>query len=293
MDTQNTGKNSRITAKPDGAVVAFRHVTQCFDSLWGGKQVRALAGVSFEVRRGEIFGLLGPAGAGKSTVAGLLTGHYSPTEGSVKVFGRSPRGWLTRARVAGLRQSAPPAALAQLLLKDPELVVLDEPFANLDSAARTALQELARALAREGKTIILASRNLADLKDVCDRIAVLASGKVHAVGNLNELLDSVEALPWLILTLPSSISRALLQNTRAELERAASPVSSLAGQRETPAGPGLVGPQRGESLPLLAELRPGASGPDSRSGAVDATTEATEEILARLVKPGAPAAPGR
>jgi ABC-type multidrug transport system ATPase subunit len=287
METQKPVKNSIAASKSGGAVVAFRNVTHCFDSLWGGRQVRALSEAAFEVRRGEIFGLLGPAGSGKSTVAGLLTGHWSPTEGSVKVFGRSPRGWLARARVAGLDQGAPPAALGQLLLKNPELVVLDEPFANLDAAAGTALKDLIRSLAREGKTIILASRSLLDLKDICDRVAILANGKVQAVGAFNELLDSFDALPWLIQALPSSISRTLLQAMRAGLQVIASPVTSSTRQSETEAKPALGSAQRVGSESVLAALGPGSG---LENGQADA---AAEEILARLVKPSTPVAPRR
>jgi ABC-type multidrug transport system ATPase subunit len=293
METQKPGKNGIAASKSDGAVVAFRNVTQCFDSLWGGKQVRALSEATFEVRRGEIFGLLGPAGGGKSTVARLLTGHWSPTEGIVKVFGRSPRGWLARARVAGLAQGAPPAALGQLLLKNPELVVLDEPFAKQDAAAGTALKDLIRSLAREGKTILLATRNLSDLKDLCDRVAVLANGKVQAVGTLGELLDSVGALPWLIQALPSPISRTLLQAMRAELAAGASTSPSSTRRDEAETNPVFVSPQRKGSESVLAVPRPGSGCGNGQAGAVDAATEAAEEILSRLVKPRTPAAPGR
>ena len=66
--------------------------------------VRALTDVSFEVRRGEVFGLLGPSGSGKSTTIRILAGRLSASEGKARVFGRSPRRRSARMRVGYLPQ---------------------------------------------------------------------------------------------------------------------------------------------------------------------------------------------
>src|ERR1017187_10740598 len=68
--------------------------------------VRALTNVSFEVRRGEVFGLLGPSGSGKSTTLRVLAGRLPPSEGKARVFGRSPRRHSARMRVGYLPQRA-------------------------------------------------------------------------------------------------------------------------------------------------------------------------------------------
>ena len=66
--------------------------------------VRVLTDVSFEVRPGEVFGLLGPSGSGKSTTIRILAGRLSPSEGKAKVFGRSPRRRSVRMRVGYVPQ---------------------------------------------------------------------------------------------------------------------------------------------------------------------------------------------
>src|SRR5579872_7277399 len=76
-------------------VATMRDVTVTFD----GYLTRALARIDLEVRRGEAFGILGPKGAGKSTLLRILAGRLRPTEGKVKVFGRSPRRGSTKARI--------------------------------------------------------------------------------------------------------------------------------------------------------------------------------------------------
>jgi len=218
MNTQTPGANRRFAANPAEVAVAFRNVTQYFDSLWGGKQVRALVGADFEVRRGEVFGLLGPARSGKSTAIKLMAGQLRPMEGSIKVFGLSPARRSVRARIGWLPQGTPAGAAAQLLLKNVELAVLDEPFVDLVPPARAEFKRLFSTLAREGVTVIIASQKLAELKDLCDRVAVFADGKVEAVGAIAALLDSPKALPWLLPTLPASISEMLLAATRTKLE---------------------------------------------------------------------------
>src|SRR5258708_5916519 len=72
----------------------------------GDAATRALDGVSFEVRRGEVFGLLGPDGCGKSTTLKLLAGKLKPTEGKAEIFGRSPRRRSIKARIGYAPQIA-------------------------------------------------------------------------------------------------------------------------------------------------------------------------------------------
>ncbi|GAA1022575.1 ABC transporter ATP-binding protein [Amycolatopsis albidoflavus] len=92
------------------------------------KQVRAVDGVSLTVRRGEVVALLGPNGAGKSTTIDMLLGLASPDEGSVQVFGGSPRAALDSGRLAAMVQNGfllrdvTPAELVELhrsMFRDP------------------------------------------------------------------------------------------------------------------------------------------------------------------------------
>src|SRR5580692_8834745 len=78
--------------------------------------------------------------------------------------------------------------LAQALINDPELVILDEPTAGLDPIGCREVKDLIRALARRGKTVILSSHLLTDVEDVCDRVVIYYGGRIQAMGTLKELL---------------------------------------------------------------------------------------------------------
>lgn len=278
-------------------VVAVRNVTKYFDSLWGGSLVRALTNVSFEVERGEVFGLLGPAGSGKSTTLNMLAGRLSPMEGKVEVFGRSPRRRAVRARIGylaakraqpaerrlawfsrlrgrpsasdgtrplgGPQEGQSRAALAQALLKNPDLVLLDEPLANLDPALRKEMKQLILTLARSGKTLILTSRSLPEVKDVCRRAAIYHSGRIEALGALTELFRLPGALRFLAPLLPPSTTDRLLEIMREDLEAA------------------------GEVTELPAELRDGEFDRSMQSAPHTEAERAavrTDKVLARLIK---------
>ncbi|NLF06919.1 MAG: ATP-binding cassette domain-containing protein, partial [Pirellulaceae bacterium] len=69
-------------------VVETRNLTKDYRDFWGRRKVRALKALDLEIRRGEIFGLLGPNGSGKTTTIKLLLGLLFPTAGRALVFGR-------------------------------------------------------------------------------------------------------------------------------------------------------------------------------------------------------------
>jgi len=79
--------------------------------------------------------------------------------------------------------------LAQALINDPDLVILDEPTAGLDPIGCREIKDLILALARRGKTVILSSHLLSDVEDVCDRVVIYYGGKIQAQGTLRELLS--------------------------------------------------------------------------------------------------------
>lgn len=85
------------------------------------------------------------------------------------------------------------AGLAQALIHDPELLVLDEPMSGLDPIGRREIREILEAERARGKTIIFTSHILSDVERLCDRVVVLKHGKVHAEGSIgefrNETLD--------------------------------------------------------------------------------------------------------
>lgn len=205
----------------------------------------AVDGLSLQIERGEIFGLLGHNGAGKTTTVRLLNGVLAPTKGSARVLGLSPvtdgpalrrrTGVLTEtpalyeplsardnlrlfaalydlpARTAnrrvddlleqfalgdragekvggyskGMKQRL---ALARAFLHEPELLFLDEPTAGLDPVAARQVNDLVVHLSRdENRTVVLATHNLHDAQQFCDRVAVLEQGRVVALGSPTDL----------------------------------------------------------------------------------------------------------
>ena len=78
--------------------------------------------------------------------------------------------------------------LAQALINDPELILLDEPTSGLDPIGTKDMKELIRNLKAEGKTVVMCSHLLADVQDVCDRIAILHQGELKELGRVDTLL---------------------------------------------------------------------------------------------------------
>jgi len=224
-------------------VVETRNLTKVYRDFWGREKVRALKALDLEVRRGEIFGLLGPNGSGKTTTIKLLLGLLFPTSGQVLVLGREATdvtkneriGYLPeesylykflnaeetldfygrlfkipklvrRQRVADLikmvglerakkRQLKEYSkgmtrliGLAQALINDPELILLDEPTSGLDPIHTREMKDLILRLRDQGKTIVMCSHLLADVQDVCDRIAILYQGELKELGRVDSLL---------------------------------------------------------------------------------------------------------
>ncbi|MFA9478163.1 ABC transporter ATP-binding protein [Phycisphaerales bacterium AB-hyl4] len=78
--------------------------------------------------------------------------------------------------------------LAQALINDPQLLILDEPTTGLDPIGTRQIKDLILELKRRGKTILLCSHLLADVEDVCDRVSIMFGGKVRREGTVDELL---------------------------------------------------------------------------------------------------------
>jgi ABC-2 type transport system ATP-binding protein len=92
----------------------------------------------------------------------------------------------------GMRQRA---KLAQALVHDPEVLVLDEPFNGVDPPGRAELAALLEELRREGKTILLSSHILHEVETLADRIVLLSQGRVLATGSLARIRDLIEEHP--------------------------------------------------------------------------------------------------
>ncbi len=225
-------------------VIETRSLSKVYRDFWGRKKVQALKALDLEVRRGEVFGLLGPNGSGKTTTIKLVLGLLFPTSGQALVFGRDAsevtknerigylpeesylyrflnaeetldfygrlfnmRRAVRRQRVADLiemvgldsakrrqlkeysKGMTRRIGLAQALINDPELIVLDEPTTGLDPIGTREMKDLILRLRDEGKTILMCSHLLADVQDVCDRIAILYQGELKEMGRVGSLLQ--------------------------------------------------------------------------------------------------------
>lgn len=228
----------------------------------------AVVDVSFEVARGEIFGLLGHNGAGKSTTFGIALGHVHADSGHVSVNGHDVAearplalarvgaifetpafydylsGWRNlhffvslgggaprkrmeevvrmvgleerihdpvRAYSHGMRQRL---ALAQALLPDPELVMLDEPTEGLDPAGIHEIRSLIRKLRDEhGLTVILSSHLLHEVEQICDRVAILHRGSLAYCGRWQDAVS--RGSRWKIETPDPEKCHAVLQSLGA------------------------------------------------------------------------------
>ena len=118
----------------------------------------------------------------------------------------------------GMRQRL---ALAVALVKDPALLVLDEPANGLDPAGMRDIRELLRALGEEGRTVFLSSHLLGEVEQTCDRVAILHRGRCVASGPVGELLRG-HAEAWLV-TVPLgelAVAGEALRRAGATTERA-------------------------------------------------------------------------
>jgi len=208
-------------------------------------EVEAVAGVSFDVGGGEVFGLLGPNGAGKTTTIRVLTTLLRPTEGSAFVAGhdvvrdglavRQAIGYVPQAisidgaltahenlefygratgvprrdRRARIEEAVDAMQLesfldrlgrtlsggmlrrleiATALLKQPAVLFLDEPTVGLDPTARRLVWERLEALREQaGTTILVTTHQMEEAERQCDRIAIMALGRIAAEGSPAEL----------------------------------------------------------------------------------------------------------
>src|SRR3954471_10375544 len=107
--------------------------------------------------------------------------------------------------------------LAQALINDPDLVILDEPTAGLDPIGCREVKDLILALARRGKTVILSSHLLSDVEDVCDRVVIYYGGKIQAMGTLKELLAKPDSVRITTPPLPRETMERVLEIIRSDV----------------------------------------------------------------------------
>ncbi len=194
------------------------------------KDHEVLKGLDFDVREGEIFALLGGNGAGKTTALECMEGLKRYDGGSIRIDGSrgiqlqsaSLPGYIRVKEAVCLFEKWKKAGdgkrwsevfgldgfyhrkyrelstgqkrrlhLALALIGDPEILFLDEPTAGLDVEGRIGLHEEIRRLKAQGKTMILASHDMAEVESLCDRIAILSDGNIAFLGTVGELTTTV------------------------------------------------------------------------------------------------------
>ncbi len=226
--------------------VEFKNIEKSY------KDVQALKGISFDIKKGEIFGYIGPNGAGKTTTIKILVGLIRKYEGSIfiegkpidygedgfhRILGYLPQDvgfqeWRsvehalkTFGRLSGMDSNTikdripsvlelvtledvqkkkinklsggmkQKLLLAQALLHDPEILVLDEPMTGLDPLSRFQLKKVFQKLSKEeGKTLFFSSHVLSDVEGVCNTLGVLDQGNVIKISNPKELREEFRLL---------------------------------------------------------------------------------------------------
>jgi ABC-type Fe3+/spermidine/putrescine transport system ATPase subunit len=165
-----------------------------------------LRDVSFDVVQGEIFGIFGPVGSGKTTITEAVLGRIETNGGTIRVNDRdaatdgrsfssadpTPRSFLSRFFSDGRSPNATErlAALNRAIDEARNVLVLNEPFAGIDAASRKASIERLRSAAADRKLIVvLASSNFRDMLTACDRVAVLAKGEIQQIGTPQEVYE--------------------------------------------------------------------------------------------------------
>lgn len=265
--------------------VRIENLTKIFPVPLRRQRVTAVRDLSFEVRPGEVYGLLGPNGSGKSTTLKILLGLVTPNQGRAMIFGQDSRDYHSRRDVGflpenpyfykfltaaetlrfygkvcgmggtilnkridelihlvGLEEARDRRiggfskgmlqriGLAQALIQDPRLVVLDEPTAGVDPAGSHQIRDLILDLKKRGKTVLLTSHLLEQVQEICDRVGIMARGEMIREGALADLVSVKNQTEFVIenatLEIRSQIE-ILLQNSPAKLLSARQPQRSL------------------------------------------------------------------
>ena len=107
--------------------------------------------------------------------------------------------------------------LAQALINDPDLVILDEPTSGMDPIGCREMKDLILNLAQRGKTVILSSHLLSDVEDVCDRAVIYYGGQVQALGELKDLLAERDSVRITMPTLPEAAMTKVLSQIKQDV----------------------------------------------------------------------------
>jgi ABC-2 type transport system ATP-binding protein len=109
--------------------------------------------------------------------------------------------------------------VAQALVNAPRLLILDEPTSGLDPIGTREVKDLVRLLANDGVTVLMTSHLLADVEDVCDRVAILDRGVLRAEGKITDLLRKPDAVRFLVEGLSDTDASALRKDIEQRIGR--------------------------------------------------------------------------
>ena len=225
------------------AVASFDNIEKVYSSGWGRAGHPAIKGISLHIPAGQIFGLLGPNRAGKTTLVKLLLALCRPSAGQVSRFSRPASDSSTLAQVGYMHENqhfprylnarellhfyaaltllptdriasrvdelltrvgladrtrepisrfskgmVQRLGLAQALLNNPDLLILDEPTEGLDLLGRALLRDVIAEQKQQGKTVLLVSHVLSEVEQSCDRVAVIVGGKIVKDSSVADLV---------------------------------------------------------------------------------------------------------
>jgi methyl coenzyme M reductase system, component A2 len=252
-----TQEKSAMVGEP---IIRVRDLSKRYISVDRGV-VRAVDKISFDVNEGEIFGLVGVSGAGKTTTSKILMGILPPTSGEVEVrvgdewvdmtqYGVENKGRATRymgflhqeyglytqssvidnltesigldlpfelgvrkamitLKAAGFEEDKAKAilskmtdemsegerhriALAQVLIKEPRIVIMDEPTGTMDPITRVSVtNSILKARGEIGETFVIVSHDMDFVNEICDRVALMRDGKIVDIGKPENVLSKL------------------------------------------------------------------------------------------------------
>jgi ABC-2 type transport system ATP-binding protein len=210
-----------------------------------------IKGISFDVDKGEIFALLGVNGAGKTTTLECIEGLRKYEKGQITIDGKIGVQLQSSTlppnikSIEALRLFAKWSKtevdnemthslglddlknkqyqsmstgqkrrlhLALALIGNPDIIFLDEPTSGLDVEGRVALHGEIRKLKSKGKTIIMASHDMAEVEELCDRIAILKDGEIAFMGTSIELTSRVQSQKKILLKTVKPINDSVFSN---------------------------------------------------------------------------------
>jgi ABC-2 type transport system ATP-binding protein len=220
-------------------IVEVENVRKDVRPGFGLRTKRVLHDITFSVREGEIFGFVGPNGAGKTTTLKVLMGLIRATSGEARVLGhdvsetafRRHVGFLPEnpyfydyltgretlhfyARLCGMQQRV---GIAQALVHDPDVVFLDEPMSGLDPIGRKEIRDLILRLREQGKTVFMNTHILHDVELVCDRVAIIVSGRIRYEGSIEEFEEAERLSDVTVMGLPAETGALLEERFEAKL----------------------------------------------------------------------------